>query len=113
MHSATIISKNIEDDLLCTGENLILTCRDQSTSTQRWFVQKDGAELALITFTTSSQLGTQPPKNFHYNFTLLSTLYNCFKSRLSLNVQNSMDNAVVECAGSLSRDRKTIRIAGL
>lgn len=112
--AATNITTNTDVNVICPGEKLVLTCTDQGTTTQRWRVEKDGIELVRMSFVLGDQLGPLPPRNLYYNFTLLSTSYNHFESTLSVMVQNTLDNAVVECTGArlFSQSTVTIKIAG-
>ena len=102
---------NIVDDVVCPGEELILTCIDEGTS-QRWNVRKENGDSTEVTFLVrSSQVGTRHTWNL-FTWTVISTNYNHFESTLSMVVTNVVNNTVVECSGEMSLATATIRIAG-
>ena len=109
--AAATISTNIKGNIVCPGEQLVLTCTGQG-NTQRWHIESEGGVVAQQVFKKSDSRGTWPPVGA-YQFTLVSTAYYSFESRLSTVVTNAMNNTMVECTDSvLPRDRTTIKLAG-
>ena len=106
------INRNKVNSKVCKGDELIFTCTGQSTL-NRWTVRKAGILLAQIFFSEAlNQPGSsETVQNFH--FTLISTANDHFVSTLSTVATNALNNAVVECADTLSKDSTTIRIQGL
>ena len=99
------------DDVVCPGEELILTCIDEGTS-QRWNVRNEDGDSTEVTFLVgSSQVGTRHTWNL-FTWTVISTDHNYFESTLSTVVTNVVNNTVVECSGQMSPATATIRIAG-
>ena len=109
--AAATISTNIKGNIVCSKEQLVLTCTGQGT-TQRWRIENEGGVTEKV-FTKSDSRGTLSPMDA-YQFTLVSTAYYSFESRLSTVVTNAINNTMVECTDStLPRDRTTIKLAGL
>ena len=110
-YTAATITTNIEDDVVCPGKELIITCTSDSTFQQRWTVMNDGGTiLAHHLFTSGSQLGAYGSLDYH--FTLISTANNRFISTFSTVATSALNDATVECADSSSPDVTTIKIQG-
>ena len=110
--AAASITNNIENNLVCPGEELIFNCTSRGT-TQRWNIVKGGIHLLEQVFTSGQQVGTQGTWDV-YEFILISTQYNNFESTLSTVVTNAMNNTDIVCRG-LSRESPatvTLRIEG-
>ena len=108
--AASIITTNIEDNIVCPGEELILTCTGEGDSL-RWNVQNKNSDSTEELFIRGQHLGLRRTWN-SFTFTLISTDYNHFESTLSTVVTNAVNNTEVECSTSSSRDTVTIRVAG-
>lgn len=110
-HAGAFIATNIEGNIVCPGENLILTCTSTGTS-QRWDVENEAAVLHSVGFTIDDSPGSQQFRS-SFTFTLISTAQNSdIKSSLSTNVTNAVNNTMVRCAGHSTPATVTIRIAG-
>ena len=108
--TAATISTNIEGNIACPGEVLVLTCTGQGPA-QRWNIQSIDIE-HVHTFTIGETPGTISVED-PYNFTLISVAFDSFESTLSTTITNEINNTVIECTDSLSHDTAVIRIAGL
>ena len=106
--TAATISTNVESNIVCPGELLVLTCTGQGTY-QQWHVRDEGGIVREHIFLRGNPPGTifvEDP----YNFTLISRE---FKSTLSTIIVIEMNNTIIECSDRLSQDTSIIRIAGL
>ena len=101
----------MEGNVVCPGEELILTCTGVGDSL-RWNVENENSGSTEELIIRTHQLGLIRTWN-SFTFTLISTDYYHFESTLSTVVINAVNNTDVECSISEStRNTVTIRIAG-
>ena len=109
-NAAATVTTNIEGDVVCPGEELIINCTSYGTRQQRWTVMNDGGEIvAHHIFGIDYQ---QPYSVQNYHFMLISTANNHLVSTFSTVATSALNNATVECADASSRDIARIKILG-
>lgn len=105
------ITSNIDNDVACPGEELILTCTSEGAF-QRWSRAEDDHSLDII-FTRQDQPGRQMIMGL-FTGTLISVDYdrNIVISNLSTVLSNEINNIMVTCSSQTSSATTTIRIKG-
>ena len=78
------ISSNVESAMVCSGEELILTCTGQGTS-QRWHITANGAQSQIdINFLSVKATNLGHKSVGGYNFTLDLVYQQCMKTLYQL-----------------------------
>ena len=109
------ITSNIDDNVACPGEELILTCTSEGAF-QRWSKAEDNHSLdIIILFTRQDQPGRQTIMGL-FTGTLISVDYDhnniIVVSNLSTVISNEINNITVTCSSQTSSATTTIRIKG-
>lgn len=91
---------------------MIYTCVSQGTS-QRWRLDNAKSGVLIEYIYIRGQQPGHTSLRYPYTFALVSAEQNQFKSTVSVIATKSINNTVVECTDTLSRDSTTIGIAGL
>ena len=110
-NTAATVTTNIEGDVVCPGEELIINCTsNHGTRQQRWTVTNDGGEIVVHhIFGIDNQ---QPYSVQNYHFMLISTANNRLVSTFSTVATSVLNDATVECADASSQDIARIKILG-